>query len=73
MVKLDSEVTHVLAQAREEIRTLRKENEIMRARWEGVDIAMQLLYATPPNKAGIGMGEDIAWRIDQLLNARQVL
>jgi hypothetical protein len=66
---LDNAVKNVLAQAREEIRTLRKENEIMRARWEGVDIAMQLLYATPPTKGGVAMGEDIAWKIDQLLNA----
>lgn len=63
------DVRNTLAQAREEIRTLRRENDIMRARWEGVDIAMQLLYATPPQSKGVTMGEDIAWKIDQILNA----
>jgi hypothetical protein len=60
-----------MSQASADIKQLRRENEIMRARWEGVDIAMQLLYATPPTPKSIGISEDIAWKIDKILHTEE--
>lgn len=68
---MDRELENLLLQTKYEIVQLRKENEIMKARWEGIDIAMQLLYATPPTKSGVNMSEDIAYKIDRYITDKK--
>lgn len=68
---MDRELENLLLQSKHEITNLRKENEVMRARLEGIDIAMQLLYAAPPTKGGVGMGEDLAWKIDKYITEKK--
>ncbi len=55
----------VMLRAAADMRALRRENEVMRAKLDGFDLAVQLLYATPPQKHGIGMSEDMAWRLER--------
>jgi hypothetical protein len=58
----------LLLKAAEEIKTIRRQNELMAARLDVFD-KMILLLHTPPNYPGHGMGEDIAWQIDEYLKS----
>ena len=68
---MDNETKNVLLQAKHEILSLRQSNSIMGAKLDGIDIAMQLLNATPQRHNSIGMGEDVAWRIDGLITSKE--
>ena len=54
--------------AQDELRYLRRENEILRAKVETMD-AMILLFRTQPAYLSQGMGEDPVWLLDQALKA----
>lgn len=68
---MDNETKSVLLQAKREILSLRQSNNIMDAKLDGINIAMQLLNATPQQYNSIGMGEDVAWRIDELIASKE--
>jgi hypothetical protein len=53
---------HVLAGAIEEIRSLRRQNEILRAKVEVMDL-FALTLNTTPNYRSTGMAPDIAWEL----------
>jgi hypothetical protein len=60
-----SELINALRDAATEIRSLRRSNELMRARLQGIDDALQLMNATPPTRHGEGAAPDIAWALDR--------
>lgn len=56
----------LLREANFEIKQLRKENDIMRARLDMFDSVMMLLHSTPAHKS-VGMAEDVTWKIEKFL------
>lgn len=60
------EIRTLLRDANFEIRQLRKQNELMRARLDMFDSVMMLLHSTPSHESR-GMTEDVAWKIDKFL------
>lgn len=60
------ELTDTLHQAIYEIRELRRQNEVLRAKVDTMELLSQFLHANVSH-ASIGMGEDIAWRMEKLL------
>lgn len=67
-MSMDRETEIVLQQAAGEIRRLRRENALMAAKLEGIEIAAMMVSARPPERQGEVMGEDIAYRIDGMLH-----
>ena len=57
---------HLLQDARSEILQLRRENELLRAKQEMVDLFATVLYSKPyaPSQ---GMGEDVAWKLERAI------
>lgn len=53
---------HLLMQAKEEILQLRRQNEILSAKVETMEL-FALVLRTQPNYPGMTMGEDIAWQL----------
>lgn len=62
--------TMLLQQAAEELRQLRKQNEIMSARLEMFDKCMLLLH-TPPSYQNQGMSPDLVWEIEKHLSEQK--
>lgn len=62
---MDKELINLLEDAEREIRSLRRQNELMKARLDGFDSALQLLHAYPPAQGEHGMCEDIAWKLNR--------
>jgi len=60
----------LLKMAAKEIKLLRRQNELQAARLEVFD-KMILLLHTLPNYPSQGMGEDLAWKIDQYITANE--
>lgn len=64
----------LLMHAMEEIRRLRHDNEILRAKVEVMDL-FALVLNTTPNRQRVGEGEDVAWflqkEIQELENAER--
>lgn len=56
--------TRLLQEAANEIKQLRQENAIMGARLDMFD-KMILLFETMPAYRGMGMGEDLVWKIEK--------
>lgn len=56
---------NVLAQASAEIKTLRRANEILQAKVDTMDLLAAMVFSVPPQQRSVGMGEDVAWRLDQ--------
>lgn len=56
----------LLEQARQEIIALRRQNEILSAKVEMVDLFACVLH-TQPARHSVSMGEDIAWKIERAL------
>lgn len=54
--------------AAEEIRQLRRENEILGAKVEVMEL-FGLTLRTQPNYGGRGMSEDVVWKIERTLEA----
>lgn len=62
----------LLLEAAEEITSLRNKNSLMTARLDMFDQLMQLFH-TQPRYADRGMGEDVVWKIKQLIEAENKL
>lgn len=56
----------LLQEASNEIKSLRKQNELMGARLDMFD-SMMLIFRTQPNYGSQGMSEDLVWKIDKHL------
>ena len=57
---------HLLNNAKHEIVTLRRENEILRAKVEMIELFSLILH-TKPAYPSQGMGEDVVWKITKQL------
>jgi hypothetical protein len=55
-------VKHLLQQAKEEILQLRRQNEVLSAKVETMEL-FALVLRTQPSYTGMTMGEDIAWML----------
>ncbi len=62
-----NESLSLLQQANNEIKSLRRQNELMSARLNMFD-SIQLLLRTSLNYPNQGMSEDLCWKIDQHIN-----
>lgn len=62
-----TEEQRLLMQASEEIRGLRRENEILRAK-VGVMEFFQVVLHTSPAYPSQGMGEDVVWKMQKRLD-----
>jgi hypothetical protein len=60
----------LLEEAVSEIRSLRKQNELMNARLEVFDSMMAILHTTPAYKSQ-GMSPDLAYRIEKFIESRK--
>ena len=54
----------LLQRAAEEIRILRRQNEVLRAKVDTMDL-MATFLMTRPHLPGQGMAEDVAWLLDK--------
>lgn len=59
---------NLLRQARNEIQMLRRRNEQLAGRAMAYDVVEKIMGFVPPPGGPIGMGVDVIWRIDELLN-----
>lgn len=50
-----------------EIRSLRRQNELLSAKVDVFDSIMQVLHTSPATK-NVGMSPDVAWQIEKHLN-----
>lgn len=64
---MNEEVREILSQAQQEIVVLRRRVEIMHAQLEVFYRCSDMVNAHPPGKLQQGQGEDVAWKIDQVL------
>ncbi len=55
---------HLLQNAREEILSLRRENEILRAKVEMIDLFACILHTTPAHRSQ-GAAPDVAWALQK--------
>ena len=58
-----TDVERLLREGADEIRSLRRQNEILAAKVETVELMAVFLHARPPEHRGIGMSEDVAWKM----------
>jgi hypothetical protein len=63
---MDDATKRLLLQAKEEIVTLRRANELLGAKVEMIDLFACVLHTRPAGQA-MGMGEDVAWKIDRAI------
>lgn len=52
----------------DQLRELRRSNEVLNARVETMEMMHNFLFAAPARGAGIGMGEDAAWLLQRELD-----
>lgn len=65
----NQEALIILAAAREEIRCLRRDNQLMAARLDVFDTMRAILHASPyPERP---MGVDVVWEIEKMMTALQ--
>ena len=62
----EDDVRELLTKAREEIRTLRRENQLLLARVETMDLMATILF-TKPYRPSISESEDVLWGIDRVV------
>jgi hypothetical protein len=55
---------NLLLQAKEEILQLRRQNELLSAKVETMEL-FALVLRTQPSYTGMTMGEDVAWKLDR--------
>lgn len=65
---MDADLKKTLQTAANEIRYLRGQNQLMAARLDMFD-KMHLMFTTVPQQQNMGMSEDVAWKIDKLIEA----
>lgn len=63
------EEIRLLANAAEEIRSLRRENELMRARLEMFDAINCILHTQAASRSQ-GMSPDLVWEIEKFIEAQ---
>lgn len=61
---------HLLQQATNEIKSLRKQNELMAARLEMFDTMMRLFHTNPNYGSGGMMSPDVVYEIDKYLESQ---
>lgn len=66
-----SDLKHLLQDARGEILQIRRENEILRAKVEMIELFACLLH-TQPARSSQGMAPDVAWAIQKKLDELQL-
>lgn len=66
-----SNETQMLQTAAMEIRTLRNQNQLMRARLDMFDTLMTVLHTEPARGAGVGMSPDVVWEIEKYLETEK--
>ncbi len=57
----------MLSAAARELRSLKRENELMGAKIEGFNMAHAMVMATPSPRLMRGEGEDLAWQIERFV------
>lgn len=65
---MDNNTKHILLRSVSEIKSLRKDNQLMAARLDMFD-KMMLLFHTPPNYQSQGMTEDVCYQIEKLIES----
>ena len=65
---MSEQLKHILMQAREEILTLRRRNEVLQAQIDVMEL-FGLTLRTKPNFASVSMGVDIAWELAREIEA----
>jgi len=65
---MTKEASDLLTSAMYEIRGLRQENSILRARVDTMDTMERFLFAQAPSRS-MGASEDLAWAIERHLEA----
>lgn len=63
-----AELTQLLVSAQQEVVTLRRQNEILDAKVQMIDLFACVLHTTPARGSGGMMAEDVVWAINKLLN-----
>ena len=61
------EVRELLERAQDEIRTLRAQNEVLRAKADTFDMCTAMLFSQPPPQSGGVMTPDVVWEIGRTL------
>lgn len=67
---LDNDLKNILLNAQQEISILRRENEILRAKVEVMDLFACVLN-TQPARQSVSMGEDVVWRISVYMEEQE--
>lgn len=62
---MNSTTIQILTEASAEIRRLRRQNEILNAKVEVMDLFACVLHTNPAQHTGGVMGVDIAWQMDK--------
>lgn len=63
----DGAMKSLLLETMHEIRTLRRQNEILSAKVEMIDLFATVLY-TKPHEPIVGMSEDVAWKLQRAID-----
>lgn len=58
----------LLFEAKEEVVTLRRQNELLRARVDTMDLLAGFLHAQIPSRS-VGMAEDVAWKLQKEIDS----
>lgn len=61
-----TDLENALRSASAEIRQLRRENEVLRAKVDMIEL-FDRVFSTQPLYRTTGYGEDIAWRLDKIV------
>ncbi len=62
----------LLIEAKQEIQSLRRRNEILSARVDTMDLFERILYSSPAQPNASCMGEDLVWKIQQKLDEAEL-
>lgn len=65
------EFSRLLQETRTEILDLRRQNEILGAKVEMIELFADVLF-TEPRKTGRGYGEDVAWKLQQAIDSLEI-
>ena len=71
-MKTESAMKHLLLEAAHEIHRLRRENELLRAKQEMIDLFACVLHTKPANHIGNGVGPDIAYQLEKVAGELEV-
>lgn len=66
-----TEADRAMHLAIDQLRSLRTENAILRAKVETLDLLAMFLFARTPEASGHGMSEDAVWLLQKVLDKRE--